>query len=54
MLTEISEEKVKEIIRQCEQNINDGCTDTLRSYEEGVKDTLEWLFCGNSEPILVD
>ena len=40
MTTNRTEEQIKEIIRQCEDNINNGTEDNFRSYEEGVKDAI--------------
>ena len=52
----VSDPKVKEdierILEECTNNINEGNVDTFRSYEEGVKDTIEWLFYGSDKPCI--
>lgn len=54
MTTNRTEEQIKEVIRQCDDNINNGTEDTFRSYEEGVKDAIEWLFYGSDKPMITD
>ena len=54
MTTDRTEEQIKEVIRQCDDNINNGTEDTFRSYEEGVKDAIEWLFYGSDKPMITD
>lgn len=50
MNANVTKEKVDEILSICNKNIdNDNC-DNFRSYEEGVKDALEWLFYDNPAP----
>jgi hypothetical protein len=54
MITTCTEEQVNDVVRQCENNIRNGTEDTFRSYEEGVKDAIEWLFFGSDKPIITD
>lgn len=51
MLTS-DKEAIDRILEECTNNINEGNVDTFRSYEEGVKDTIEWLFYDSDEPIV--
>lgn len=40
--------RMMELLKECQENINNGNTDNFQSYEEGIKDALEWVyFCGN-------
>ena len=51
----ITNDKTKEadaMINECIKCINEGRTDNFASYEEGVKDALEWLFYDSSKPII--
>ena len=44
----------KEIFNQIDiasQRINDGNTDGFRSYEDGVKDALQWIIDGSNPPM---
>lgn len=52
MNTTKTKEEVDAVLADCTENISEGMTDNFRSYEEGVKDALEWLFYGNSKPII--
>jgi len=54
MITTCTEEQVNEVVHQCENNIRNGTEDTFRSYEEGIKDAIEWLFFGSDKPIITD
>ena len=44
------EERAKELIDIASNNINEGSVDSFRSYDEGVKDALECVFCNSNEP----
>lgn len=50
-IKEMKEEEIKEVIKQCEENLNNCCEDYLRSYEEGVKDALMWVLGASEKPI---
>lgn len=47
------EEKAMQLIDDCNKCINDGTTDRFRSYEEGVKDALDWVYCGGDMPMIM-
>lgn len=46
------EERAKELIDIASKNINEGNEDSFRSYDEGVKDALEWVYYNSNEPEL--
>ena len=46
------EERAKELINIASKNINEGSVDSFRSYDEGVKDALEWVYYNSNEPEL--
>lgn len=51
----ITNEKLKEaeaLLEECYECINEGNVDNFASYEEGVKDTLDWLLYGSDKPAL--
>lgn len=48
------EEREKELINTASNNINEGKVDSFRSYDEGVKDALEWVYYNSNEPELSD
>ena len=51
----INEEKEAFIlIDECTKCIEEGNTDNFRSYEEGIKDALEWIYCGNPKPVIME
>ena len=46
------EDSVRGVLETACRNIENGNTDNFRSYEEGVKDVIEWLFFGSDKPYL--
>lgn len=51
----ITDERIREaeiMLDDCYKCINDGNVDNFASYEEGVKDTLDWLLYGGEKPII--
>lgn len=50
---EEKEKKAMQLIDDCNKCINDGTTDSFRSYEEGVKDALDWVYCGGDMPMIM-
>ena len=49
-MSNVIETQVLELLNECQENINNGYTDNFRSYEEGIKDALEWIYFGNERP----
>jgi len=48
-MTEKTDKEIFEQIDKANERINNGNTDGFRSYEDGVKDALEWIM-GNGNP----
>lgn len=51
----ITSEKMTEaeaLLNECYNCINEGNVDNFASYEDGVKDTLNWLLYGDEKPII--
>lgn len=48
----VTEEQILELLKECQENINNGDTDNFQSYEEGIKDALEWVYFGGNRPIV--
>lgn len=46
-MKEIEEYEISEILNLCDNAINEGTCDNFRSYEEGVKDAINWLYYGD-------
>ena len=49
----ITEDRIREaegLLDKCYECINKGRVDNFASYEEGVKDTLDWLLYGGDKP----
>lgn len=51
-MSNITETQILELLNECQENINNGDTDRLRSYEEGIKDALEWIRFDGERPIV--
>lgn len=47
-----SETEVYELIERCNKNINEGTMNSFVSYDEGVRDALNWLMDGSPEPYI--
>lgn len=52
MITNDKTEEADAIINECIKCINNGCIDNFASYEEGVKDALEWFLYDCDKPII--
>ena len=52
MITNDKTKEAEALIEECINCINEGRTDNFSSYEEGVKDTLEWLLYDCDKPII--
>ena len=52
MITNDKTKEAEALIEECVNCINEGRTDSFASYEEGVKDTLEWLLYDCDKPII--
>lgn len=50
MNTEVTKEQIDEVLQQCQENINNDDAEYFRSYEEGIKDVIEWLFYDGEKP----
>lgn len=48
------EDEVRGVLDAACRNIRSDDVDNFRSYEEGVKDTIEWMFFGSPKPCLQD
>ncbi len=46
------EKLAQELIGECDQNISSGEVNSFASYDEGVRDTLMWLFEGGQKPYI--
>ena len=44
------EEKARDLIAECDQNINTGKVNSFASYDEGVRDALQWIYDGGPRP----
>lgn len=49
-MMENKKERAQQLIDIVTKNIENGNEDTFRSYDEDVKDALEWVFNGSDEP----
>jgi len=49
--TNVKEEDIHSQIDTANERINDGETDGFRSYEDGVKDALNWILGNMSAPL---
>lgn len=47
---EDKEKEALELLADCDETISTGMTDNFASYDEGVRDTLLWLFEGGCKP----
>lgn len=52
MITVTDFKEAEALIGECDQCIAEGRVDNFASYEEGVKDALEWLLYDGSKPII--
>ena len=52
MITYKKIEEAKIIIEKCCNCINNGNINSLASYEEGVKDALNWILYDDMKPII--
>lgn len=50
----MKEKEAMKLIDRCSRCVENGTTDNFRSYEEGVKDALSWIFCGSDKPVVFD
>lgn len=49
-MIEDKQKRAQQLIDIAAKNIENGNEDTFRSYDEGVKDALEWAFNDSNEP----
>jgi len=49
----MDKEEAFKLMDRCSKCIEDGTTDTFRSYEEGVKDALNWVYCDGGKPMIM-
>jgi hypothetical protein len=54
MITEDKKEQAMQLMDECSKCINEGNTDSFRSYEEGVKDALDWVYCNGQKPLILE
>jgi hypothetical protein len=40
----ITKEQIENLLAECDENISNGNVNSLASYDEGVRDTLLWLY----------
>ncbi|MBR3551494.1 MAG: hypothetical protein IKO09_05830 [Bacteroidales bacterium] len=50
----VTEAQVSEMLDTLYKNINDGNVNSFASYDEGVKDTIEWLLYDSNPPLVFD
>lgn len=48
------EEQARQLLSECSKCIEEGNTDSFRSYEEGVKDALEWVYYNGQKPLIFE
>ncbi len=46
------EKEIHALIDECNDNINNGVVNSFASYDEGVRDTLLWLYEGGPKPFV--
>lgn len=51
-LNMIIEHKIQELLAECDGNISNGDVNSFASYDEGVRDTLLWLYEGGPKPYI--
>lgn len=54
MTTKDKKEQAMKLMDECSKCINEGNTDSFRSYEEGVKDALDWVYCDGQKPLIIE
>ena len=47
-----TDEQIEELIAKCDENISSGEVNGFASYDEGVRDTLLWLYENGHEPCI--
>ena len=48
----LNEQQINELIAECDENIRDGNENTFSSYDEGVRDTLLWIYKNGDKPYI--
>lgn len=46
------ERQVQDLLAECDENICNGEVNSFASYDEGVRDTLLWLYEGGAKPYI--
>lgn len=49
----ITDAEIKTILDKCAKNVEEGFTHTFATYEEGIKDAIEWLLFDREKPEVI-
>ena len=48
----MTNQEIQDLIAECDNNINNGKVNSFASYDEGVRDTLLWLYENGPKPYI--